>query len=292
MEEEATNGIFSMKSDHVFNELSDSEEFSSEAWSLYSDVNGACEESVHGGGRIKDNWTEAKAEIEEDGIGRDDEMGCEAEMADDVGTEAEMANEDDIGRDNEMDCEAEMADDMGNEAEMADDVASRCGKQETEGKKFEFLNVEDGMMGGDGSDKQKCNEYPAIDIEKPQKSHTNSNFKGKTQEDIDFVPDTLTGHLMKSQTQHSNNGESNTSGPSITGRNKEQMQDMAHGPSNQAYPGEDGNWALEGVSRATSMGLDGSIIRNGSNERATDKVVVENEAETDQKQLKDKGSLA
>ncbi|GKV32990.1 hypothetical protein SLEP1_g41549 [Rubroshorea leprosula] len=37
MEEEATNGIFSMKSDHVFNLLSDSEKGSSESWSLNND---------------------------------------------------------------------------------------------------------------------------------------------------------------------------------------------------------------------------------------------------------------
>ncbi|GKV21472.1 hypothetical protein SLEP1_g31448 [Rubroshorea leprosula] len=44
MEEEATNGIFSMKSDHVFRELSFSDDHSSEAWSLNSDGQDEVEE--------------------------------------------------------------------------------------------------------------------------------------------------------------------------------------------------------------------------------------------------------
>ncbi|GKV41637.1 hypothetical protein SLEP1_g49142 [Rubroshorea leprosula] len=56
MEEKATNGIFSMKSDHVFKELSASDEFSSESWSLHSEIEGACGESVHGGSWVGGKW--------------------------------------------------------------------------------------------------------------------------------------------------------------------------------------------------------------------------------------------
>ncbi|GKU92387.1 hypothetical protein SLEP1_g6121 [Rubroshorea leprosula] len=72
MEEEATNGIFSMKSDHVFRELSSSDDQNSEAWSLNSDGEEAFDESVHDGGCFKDCWN--------DEVGRaDDEVKARAD---------------------------------------------------------------------------------------------------------------------------------------------------------------------------------------------------------------------
>ncbi|GLT40341.1 hypothetical protein SLA2020_144830 [Shorea laevis] len=49
-EEEAPNGIFSMKSDHVFRELSDSDEASSESWSLDDEVEDEASVAILGEG--------------------------------------------------------------------------------------------------------------------------------------------------------------------------------------------------------------------------------------------------
>ncbi|GLT30955.1 hypothetical protein SLA2020_057270 [Shorea laevis] len=72
-----------MKSDHVFRELSGSDDYSSESWSLNSDIDEDYGESIHGGGWYRDSW---KGE---------DEINCEKdiERGDDVEHEANMGND-------------------------------------------------------------------------------------------------------------------------------------------------------------------------------------------------------
>ncbi|GKU90856.1 hypothetical protein SLEP1_g4800 [Rubroshorea leprosula] len=226
MEEEATNGIFSMQSDHVFKELSDLEDFSSEAWSLNSDVEGACGESVHGGGQPKDSWKEADHETDEDDIERGNEVG--------------------------------------GEAEMADDMETRYGKQATDRKIFEIMNVEDKRMSGDGFDTQTSNEYLAEDIGKTQKLLISP--QGEMADDIGYVPDSLS-------------------------LDKEQKQEKVYGPTYQACLGEDENWALEDESWAPNMGLDERNVRYGGKEVAVERETEFNAFEKDPEQRQDKGSL-
>ncbi|GLT86297.1 hypothetical protein SLE2022_044420 [Rubroshorea leprosula] len=69
MEEETTNGIFSKKSDHVFKELSGSDEVSSESWSLDSDFKDEVSVAYHGDGDAKSSRNSpSKRKVEDDDV--------------------------------------------------------------------------------------------------------------------------------------------------------------------------------------------------------------------------------
>ncbi|GLU15871.1 hypothetical protein SLE2022_323270 [Rubroshorea leprosula] len=144
MEEEATNNIFFMKSDHVFRELSASDDQSSESWPLNSDNEDAFDESVHGGGYTKDCL--------EDADGRDDDD----DMARGNDVESGKARDDDVehgyGKRREEDC-----------------IDSHEGEVTATRKKFEFEDDIDNMIGVDNSKLQTSNEYIAASIGKTQK---------------------------------------------------------------------------------------------------------------------------
>ncbi|GLT90269.1 hypothetical protein SLE2022_082120 [Rubroshorea leprosula] len=133
MEEEATNGIFSMTSDHVFKESADVEDSSSEMWSLYSDIDGAVDESVQGGGCSRHSSKCADGKEEDDDKERRANVESKNEMVDDV----ELEN----GREQEK---------------------SRLDSQEKKAtarqKIFEFENVENNLMSAEESIKQSDNE--------------------------------------------------------------------------------------------------------------------------------------
>ncbi|GKV52906.1 hypothetical protein SLEP1_g59459, partial [Rubroshorea leprosula] len=133
MEEEATNGIFSMKSDHVFRELSASDNHSSESWSLNSDGEDVFADFVHGGGCSKDYGRSA--------VGRADED--------------DMAKADDVGLDH-----GRRQEESWMESYNVETTARR--------KKFEFEDDIDRRMSVDGSDIQ-ANEYVESSIGKSQK---------------------------------------------------------------------------------------------------------------------------
>ncbi|GKU98541.1 hypothetical protein SLEP1_g11532 [Rubroshorea leprosula] len=134
MEEEATNGIFSMKSDHVFRELSASDDHSSESWSLNSDGEDGYAESIHGGG--------VSREYGRSSAGRDDDD--------------DMAKADDgIEGHGRGQAESWM------ESFNVDITARR--------KKFEFEDDIDRMMSADGSNTQ-AEKFFEASVGKSQKS--------------------------------------------------------------------------------------------------------------------------
>ncbi|GKV53298.1 hypothetical protein SLEP1_g59830, partial [Rubroshorea leprosula] len=74
MEEEAPNGIFSMKSDQVFRELSDSDDGSSESWSLDDDVDEEASVAFLGGGEVNGGWSSTSGKKGDDDMEVEDEM--------------------------------------------------------------------------------------------------------------------------------------------------------------------------------------------------------------------------
>ncbi|GKV32323.1 hypothetical protein SLEP1_g40939 [Rubroshorea leprosula] len=72
MEEEATNGIFSMKSDHLFNMMSDSDNDASESWSVDSEFDNEIMESVQEGGGAKGFRRLLDGKMEDDDVEEDD----------------------------------------------------------------------------------------------------------------------------------------------------------------------------------------------------------------------------
>ncbi|GKV42979.1 hypothetical protein SLEP1_g50328 [Rubroshorea leprosula] len=72
MEEEASNGIFSMKSDHLFNLMSESDNDALESWSVDSDFDNEIMESVQEGGGSKGVRSLLDGKLEEDDVDEDD----------------------------------------------------------------------------------------------------------------------------------------------------------------------------------------------------------------------------
>ncbi|GLT24872.1 hypothetical protein SLA2020_000370 [Shorea laevis] len=64
-----------MKSDHMFRELSVSDDHSSKSWSLNSDGENAFDESVHGGGYSKECWKNVVGMADEDDMAKADDVG-------------------------------------------------------------------------------------------------------------------------------------------------------------------------------------------------------------------------
>ncbi|GLU22375.1 hypothetical protein SLE2022_384560 [Rubroshorea leprosula] len=74
MEEEAPNGIFSMKSDHVFRELSDSDDVPSESWSLDGEVDDEVSVVFLGGGEVNGNRNSTSGKKVDDDVEVEDEV--------------------------------------------------------------------------------------------------------------------------------------------------------------------------------------------------------------------------
>ncbi|GKV36551.1 hypothetical protein SLEP1_g44670 [Rubroshorea leprosula] len=74
MVEEATNGIFSMKSDHVFKMLSDSNNDVSESWSQDSEFGNETHESIQEGGGSKGYWNFPDVKMEEDDVEKEEDL--------------------------------------------------------------------------------------------------------------------------------------------------------------------------------------------------------------------------
>ncbi|GKV37864.1 hypothetical protein SLEP1_g45836 [Rubroshorea leprosula] len=82
MEEEATDGKFSMKSDHVFKELSGSDDDSSESWSLGNGLDDELNDAFLGGGNSKNNWNTTGEKKDDNDVEVEEEKGMEAEIGD------------------------------------------------------------------------------------------------------------------------------------------------------------------------------------------------------------------
>ncbi|GLT40912.1 hypothetical protein SLA2020_150090 [Shorea laevis] len=67
-EEEAPNGIFSLKSDHVFRELSDSDEASSESWSLEDEIEDEASVAISGEGEVNSSRNSSRGKKIEDDV--------------------------------------------------------------------------------------------------------------------------------------------------------------------------------------------------------------------------------
>ncbi|GKV17381.1 hypothetical protein SLEP1_g27896 [Rubroshorea leprosula] len=93
MEEEATNGIFSMTSDHVFRELMDADDSSLERWSLFSDMKGVGEESIQDGGCFRQSSKCADGKVEDDDKDRRANMESKNEKVADVESDLRSAEE-------------------------------------------------------------------------------------------------------------------------------------------------------------------------------------------------------
>ncbi|GLU19545.1 hypothetical protein SLE2022_357910 [Rubroshorea leprosula] len=74
MEEKAPNEIFSMKSDHVFKELSDSNVVSSESWSLDDDVEDEASVAFLGGGDVNGGRSSTSGKKGDDDVEVEDEV--------------------------------------------------------------------------------------------------------------------------------------------------------------------------------------------------------------------------
>ncbi|GKV01589.1 hypothetical protein SLEP1_g14135 [Rubroshorea leprosula] len=205
MEEEATNGIFSMKSDHVFRELSASNDHSSESWSLNSNDEDDIAESIHGGGDSRDYGRRA------------------ADRADDD----DMAKADDVGEDH-----GRRQEESWRESHNVETTARR--------KKFEFEDDADRMMSADGSNIQAY-EYIEESMGKSQKFPISK--LEETAEEVGYVPDSLSMHLMQRQGQNSNCENGNLIGPNYPNRAIEEMRAKGCGLESQACVRDEENWA-------------------------------------------------
>ncbi|GLT36900.1 hypothetical protein SLA2020_112460 [Shorea laevis] len=78
MEEEATNGIFSMKSDHVFKELSDLDEAFSESWSLDNELDEELSEALLSGGELSGSRNITIEKKDDDDVEVGEEVSKEA----------------------------------------------------------------------------------------------------------------------------------------------------------------------------------------------------------------------
>ncbi|GLT61718.1 hypothetical protein SLA2020_344040 [Shorea laevis] len=82
MEEEATNGIFSMKFDHVFKELSGSDDACLESWSLDSRLDDKLSGSILGGGGSKGSWNITNRKKDDDDVEVGEKVVKEVEKRD------------------------------------------------------------------------------------------------------------------------------------------------------------------------------------------------------------------
>ncbi|GKV31769.1 hypothetical protein SLEP1_g40435 [Rubroshorea leprosula] len=82
MEEEATNGIFSMKLDHVFKELSGSDNESSESWSLGNGLDDELSDAFLGGGSSKNSRNTTGEKKDDNDVEVEEERRMEAETMD------------------------------------------------------------------------------------------------------------------------------------------------------------------------------------------------------------------
>ncbi|GKV23685.1 hypothetical protein SLEP1_g33387 [Rubroshorea leprosula] len=139
MEEKATNGIFSMTSDHAFKESTDAKASNSKMWSLYSDIDGAIDESVQGGGCSRHSFKCADGKVEDDDKERKANVESKNEMVDDVESE------------------------NGREREKSQ-LGSQGKKATARQKIFEFENVENSLISVEESIKQSDNECIAVGI--------------------------------------------------------------------------------------------------------------------------------
>ncbi|GLU23473.1 hypothetical protein SLE2022_394730 [Rubroshorea leprosula] len=194
-----------MKSDHVFRELSASDDHSSETWSLNSDGEDVFAESIHGGGYSREYGRSA--------VGRadDDDMA----MADDVG--------EDHGR---RQAESWM------ESLNVDITARR--------KKFEFEDDIDRMMSADGSNTQ-AEKFNESSVGKSQKSPINK--PEEMIEEVGYVPDSLSMHLMQNQGQNSNCVNGNSIGLMYPNRAIEVIWGKGCWLEPQACVRDDEDWA-------------------------------------------------
>ncbi|GLT46107.1 hypothetical protein SLA2020_198900 [Shorea laevis] len=197
MEEEATNGIFSMKSDHVFNELSDSEDCNSESWSLNSGFEGACGESVHGGGWYTDSRKDTEIRNGIEVVEGSDDVDAGADVVADVGIELRqeiVEGSDDVDARTGVIADVEI-DEVADEEESLNESSKEATAR---GRQFEFANrnAEESRMIGEESNQWIGNECSAESIGKTQKSFI--NIQGKTRVGVDYVSDTFSEHLMRS----------------------------------------------------------------------------------------------
>ncbi|GKV09910.1 hypothetical protein SLEP1_g21342 [Rubroshorea leprosula] len=205
MEEEATNGIFSMKSDHVFRELSASDDHSSESWSLNSDGEDAFAESIHGGGFSREYGKSAAGRAD------DDDMAKVDDVIDDHGRgQAERWME-----------------------SLNVDITARR-------KKFEFEDDIDRMMSDDGSNIQ-AEKFFEASVGKSQKSPISK--PEEMTEEVGYVPDSLSMHLMQNQGQNSNCEIGNSSGPKFPNRASEEKWGKGCGLEPQTGLRDDEDWA-------------------------------------------------
>ncbi|GKV32422.1 hypothetical protein SLEP1_g41033 [Rubroshorea leprosula] len=82
MEEEAINGIFSMKSDHVFKKLSGSDEACSKSWSLDNRLDDELSGLISGGGGSRGSWNITNGKKDDDDVEVGEEVVKEAEKRD------------------------------------------------------------------------------------------------------------------------------------------------------------------------------------------------------------------
>ncbi|GKV41384.1 hypothetical protein SLEP1_g48927 [Rubroshorea leprosula] len=205
MEEEATNGIFSMKSDHVFRELSASDDLSSESWSLNSDGEDVFAESIHGGGFSKEYGRSAAGRVE------DDDMAKADDVIDDHGRgQAERWRE-----------------------SLNVDITARR-------KNFEFEDDIDRMMSVDGSNIQ-AEKFFEVSVGKSQKSPISK--PEEMTEEVGYVPDSLSMQLMQNQGQNSNCEIGDSIGPKHLKRAIEENWGKACGLEPRAGMGDDEDWA-------------------------------------------------
>ncbi|GKV49607.1 hypothetical protein SLEP1_g56348 [Rubroshorea leprosula] len=223
MEEEATNGIFSMTSDHVFKESIDSEDSSSEMWSLYNDIDGAVDESiqgdgcsVQGGGCSKHSSKCANGKVEDDDKERRANVESKNVMVDDVEFE--------YGRERE------------------ESRLDSQGKKATARQKiFEFENVENSLMSAEESIKQSDNECIAAGIENTRGLLINT--QGETAEEVGYVSDSLCEHLRQSQEQDLKRGKGELIRPTNPSPSKNQRGERGLRPDHQACLGDGEIWA-------------------------------------------------
>ncbi|GLT84311.1 hypothetical protein SLE2022_025470 [Rubroshorea leprosula] len=194
-----------MKSDHVLRELSASDDHSSKTWSLNSDSEDVFVESIHGGGYSREYGRSAVSRADDD----------------------DMAKANDVGDDH-----GKRQAESWKESYNVDITARR--------KKFEFEDDIDGMMSADGSNIQAYG-YNETSIGKSQKLPISKSEE--TAEEVGYVPDNLSMHLMQKQGQNSNCENDNLIGPNYPNRAIEEKWVKGCGLEPQACLRDDEDWA-------------------------------------------------
>ncbi|GLT85843.1 hypothetical protein SLE2022_040180 [Rubroshorea leprosula] len=146
----------------------DADDSSSERWSLFSDKEGADEESVQDGGCFRQSSKRADGKVEDDDKDRRANVESKNEKVADVESEYGREREE-----NRLDSQGKKA-----TAEF-----------------FEFENVDNSLRSAEEAIKQSDNECIVADIENTLGLLINS--QEETAEEVGYVSDSLCEHLMQ-----------------------------------------------------------------------------------------------